>query len=241
MQAEKIVEIKGTKSGVAILIDDEVLFDVVLSHVDKKLAASNNFFSGAEVEMYIGNRALSPEEHNLLRNLIEGKYALRIKRFINKLAVIDEKDEKTGEVKSSRRSATLIQRRGVGSLKKQTILSKLSDSIAEQEEDTIFLRKTIRSGQIIEYPGNVVVLGDVNPGSYLIAGGDIIVLGRLRGVAHAGAQGSEDAVVIALQLNPSQLRIAQYIGRSPDNEIQTIQRAEKAYVKDGEVVIESIL
>jgi len=241
MQAEKVVEIKGTKTGLAILIDDRALFDTVLDHLNKKLAASNSFFSGAEVDIYIGDRTLSPEEIRTIRELVEGKYTLHIKGFTNRLVVIDEKGEKATEVKSSQRPPTPLERKSGPPLKKSKIFSKLLDPTLQQEEDTIFLRRTIRSGQTIEYHGNIVVLGDVNPGSYLIAGGDILVLGRLRGVAHAGAQGSEDAVVIALQLSPSQLRIAQYIGRSPDNEIQNIQRAEKAYVKDGEVVIESIL
>lgn len=238
MQVEKIVEIKGTKSGLAILIDSGALFDVVLNQLDKKLADSNNFFSGAEVDIYVGDRVLSSEERKLLKDLVERKYTLYIREFIHKQGPIEEK---AGEIKSSQRSIARIERNSVNPLKKPRALTHFGDPILKHEEDTLFLRRTIRSGQTIEYPGNIVILGDVNPGSYLIAGGDIIVLGRLRGVAHAGAQGFENAVVIALQLNPSQLRIAQYIGRSPDNEIQDIQRAEKAYVKDGEVVIESIL
>jgi septum site-determining protein MinC len=215
-------------------VDERVFFDSVLSQLDKKLAASHNFFSGAEVDIYIGNRILSPEEINLVKDIVEKKYNLRIRGFIENVEDADEKGEKIEG--SPRRLATRIERK-----RNKKVFSKLTDPLLQQEEDTLFLRKTIRSGQNIEYHGNIVVLGDVNPGSYLIAGGDIIVLGRLRGVAHAGAQGSEGAVVIALQLSPSQLRIAQYIGRSPDNEIQTIQKAEKAYVRDGEVVIESIL
>ena len=88
------------------------------------------------------------------------------------------------------------------------------------------------------------MLGDVNPGAYVIASGDIIVLGRLFGVVHAGAEGSEQAVIIAAQFTPSQLRIAQYIGRPPDEHPRSRAKrvqTEKASIKDGTIQIEPIL
>jgi septum site-determining protein MinC len=96
----------------------------------------------------------------------------------------------------------------------------------------------------LEFPGNVVILGDVNPGAYIVASGDIIVLGRLNGVVHAGAEGEERAVVIGASFNPSQLRIAQYIGRPPDDPPSSNHdrpQTEKAYIKDSMIVIEPIL
>ncbi|MGB9792985.1 MAG: septum site-determining protein MinC [Thermacetogeniaceae bacterium] len=107
------------------------------------------------------------------------------------------------------------------------------------DEQTILIQRTIRSGQRIFYPGNVVVLGDVNPGGEIIAGGNIIVMGTFRGIAHAGALGEEKAVVAALRLEPSQLRIAGYITRAPDGDFSAPQRQpEIARVQDGIVIIE---
>lgn len=119
-----------------------------------------------------------------------------------------------------------------------------SDYLYENEENAFYFRGTVRSGQTLEYPGNIVILGDVNPGAYVIASGDIIVMGRLSGVVHAGAEGEERAVVIGAGFSPSQLRIAKYIGRSPDEYPRSRNkrsRAEKAYIKDGTIVIEPIL
>lgn len=119
-----------------------------------------------------------------------------------------------------------------------------SEHLYENEETAFYFRGTVRSGQTLEYPGNIVILGDINPGAYVIASGDIIVMGRLQGVVHAGAEGEERAVVISASFTPSQLRIAQYIGRSPDeyHKSRTKQgQTEKAYVKDGAIVIEPIL
>jgi len=76
---------------------------------------------------------------------------------------------------------------------------------------TLYHRGTLRGGQALHNLGNIIVIGDVNPGAELIASGDIVVFGALRGVAHAGAQGDMGARVIALELAPTQLRIATLI------------------------------
>ncbi|MBV8299045.1 MAG: hypothetical protein JO083_05835 [Candidatus Eremiobacteraeota bacterium] len=73
---------------------------------------------------------------------------------------------------------------------------------------TLYHRGTLRGGQALHNLGNIVVIGDVNPGAELVASGDIVVFGALRGTAHAGAQGDRAARVIALELAPTQLRIA---------------------------------
>jgi septum site-determining protein MinC len=79
---------------------------------------------------------------------------------------------------------------------------------------TLYHRGTLRGGQALHNLGNLVVIGDVNPGAELVASGDIVVFGSLRGVAHAGAQGDRKARVIALELAPTQLRIATVIATS---------------------------
>lgn len=80
------------------------------------------------------------------------------------------------------------------------------------------ITKIIRSGQVVEVEGDMLLLGDVNAGGKIIASGNIFVMGILRGVAHAGSKGNEDAVIAASFMQPSQLRIANYISRSPDYE-----------------------
>lgn len=87
------------------------------------------------------------------------------------------------------------------------------------DEETLLQRRTIRSGQKIRFSGNVVIVGDVNPGAEIVCSGDILVLGALRGVAHAGCNGNTEATVFAFRLEPTQLRIAQYISRAPDGKV----------------------
>ena len=106
-------------------------------------------------------------------------------------------------------------------------------------DKTLLVKKTIRSGQSINFDGSVVVLGDVNPGGEIVATGNIIVMGCLRGVAHAGAMGDENSIVTAFKLKPTQLRIANHITRSPDGDLGEPNAPEIAKIKEGIVIIES--
>ncbi|WP_210967760.1 septum site-determining protein MinC [Dolichospermum flos-aquae] len=82
--------------------------------------------------------------------------------------------------------------------------------------DALYLQMTVRSGVEIRHPGTVIILGDINPSGIVIAEGDILIWGRLRGVAHAGAAGNRESLIMALQMEPTQLRIADAVARSPE-------------------------
>jgi septum site-determining protein MinC len=104
---------------------------------------------------------------------------------------------------------------------------------------TFLVSRTVRSGQRFKYAGNIVVMGDVHPGGEIVASGHIIVMGTCKGVVHAGAEGDEKAVVIAFRLQPTQLRIAGYITRAPDDENPGGgEEPEIARVQDEAVIIE---
>lgn len=118
--------------------------------------------------------------------------------------------------------------------------------VAETEESdsfipTITVKKTVHSGQRVEFAGNLVIRGDVNPGAEVVASGDIIVLGRLRGTAHAGAQGDTDAQIVAFQLNPVQIRIGSVYNRAPESDAGNLfSGPEVARIRDGLIVVEKI-
>jgi len=101
---------------------------------------------------------------------------------------------------------------------------------------TLYHRGTLRGGQALHNLGNIVVIGDVNPGAELIASGDILVFGSMRGVAHAGAQGDASARVIALELAPTQLRIATVIA-ADGGEPRKTSVPEQAYIDNGRIVV----
>lgn len=103
----------------------------------------------------------------------------------------------------------------------------------------LLLKKTVRSGQKISYNGSIVIIGDANPGSELVATGDIIVMGALRGMAHAGAiQNDTTAMVVAVRLQPTQLRIANVISRPPEGKQELPQIPEIARLKNNVIVID---
>lgn len=81
--------------------------------------------------------------------------------------------------------------------------------------EPLYLQTTVRSGAEIRHPGSVVIVGDINPGSSVIADGDIVVWGRLRGLVHAGASGNKRSTIMALKMEPNQLRIADAVARVP--------------------------
>lgn len=129
----------------------------------------------------------------------------------------------------------------------------ISDCIFQDQEDstakvfngiyegkTKFLRKTIRSGQSINYPGNIVIVGDVNPGAEIYAAGNIIVFGNLRGDVHAGTNGNEKAIIAAFKLEPQILQIGNIVTRSPEDNPKP-QYPEVAKIKNGSIIVEPYL
>jgi len=117
--------------------------------------------------------------------------------------------------------------------------SKKVQATAVGGSTALYLRRGLRSGQKEVFDGEVVLVGDVNQGAEILAGGDIIVVGTLRGVVHAGYPDNAEAVVIAMNLTPLQLRIGPFIARADENQNHRgSPRPELARVKDERIVIE---
>jgi septum site-determining protein MinC len=95
-------------------------------------------------------------------------------------------------------------------------LSKTNAQLTQELAEPLYLKNTIRSGEEICHPSSIIIFGDVNPGANIIAYGDIFVWGTLKGVAHAGAMGNRQALIMALRMEPTQIRIADLVARAPD-------------------------
>ncbi len=114
------------------------------------------------------------------------------------------------------------------------IKKSFSKEIASSE--TIFHKGSLRSGQKIEYEGSIVIIGDVNGGAEVIAGENIIVVGILRGLAHAGAKGNKQAIIAAQRIECPQIRISNIIKEiTQDEENEEIQNF--AYVNEKDEII----
>jgi septum site-determining protein MinC len=122
-------------------------------------------------------------------------------------------------VHSNRRQTAVAAATAGYSVEQQTPFSALALETSKPVTalaDPLYIETTVRSGMEIRHHGTVIILGDVNPGGTVIAAGDILIWGRLRGIAHAGVQGNSQCRIMALQMEPTQLRIADNMARSPE-------------------------
>lgn len=118
------------------------------------------------------------------------------------------------------------------------VITKAEAEQAKLENEILSVAKVIRSGQVLETTGDLLLIGDVNPGGTVRAGGNIYIMGSLKGVAHAGCYGNTRAVVVASVMNPSQIRISHCINRAPDHITDKEKREmECAYINENENII----
>ncbi len=128
---------------------------------------------------------------------------------------------------------------------KELNLESINRISERRKEDTkgdrlLVVDRSLRSGQKVEHNGDVLVLGDVNKDAEVLAVGNIIIMGALRGIAIAGALGDEGAVVVALKMEPQQIRIGKKIAISDDSERVSPGYPEVARVEDGMIVLEKV-
>jgi len=142
-------------------------------------------------------------------------------------------------VSTSRRQtaiAAVTSGYSVEQLQPETSLHSQLKTATTALTDALYLETTVRSGTEIRHPGTVVILGDINPGGIVVAQGDIVVWGRLRGIAHAGAGGNRECLIMALQMEPTQLRIADAVARAPDKPLMQVF-PEVAHITPGGIRI----
>ncbi len=135
------------------------------------------------------------------------------------------------------RGETTVRRAAPAAQAVATAAATQADMPVASAPATLYHVGTLRGGQALHNVGNIVIVGDVNPGAEFVASGDIVVFGALRGVAHAGAQGDVNARVHAIELAPTQLRIATYIAADAGDRAQTPIQPETACVQNERIVI----
>lgn len=223
--------LRGRGLGLEIALGERD-FDEALAELEGKLSERPGFYSGTQATAAVGRENLSDDQLARLRTLLsehgitlEGvtaaqpddgeelarRRALRPKR---EAKLSDAARSLVPDFEGARKDIAVRRSRGESSVRR---LAPAPDpepqyvEIAPVAPATLYHVGTLRGGQALHNVGNIVVIGDVNPGAELIAGGDIAVFGSLRGVAHAGAQGDAGARVYAVDLSPTQLRIATLI------------------------------
>jgi septum site-determining protein MinC len=217
------IVIKGIREGLLLtLTPDGGEWAELTSRLALKIDQQRGFFKGARVALDVGNRPVRQHELDSLK-------ALLTKREVTLWAVVSDSATTQGAAKNLGLETTLVPQHE--QMEAPEIRSE------EDGEAGVMINHTVRSGRSVHYDGHVMVYGDVNPGATIVAGGSIIVWGRLRGTVHAGANGDETAVVCALDLAPTQLRIASYITIAPDDKRRK-PRPEIASVRGGRIIAE---
>lgn len=191
-ETNSMIQIKGLRDGLLVSLDDapwEKQRAALFAQVD----AQPSFFQGARLALDVASQVLKVDDLVSLRDQLS-------ERGISLWAVLSESPttEKTSQLLGL---ATRISKPRPEETRKFAV-----DDLGE--ETALFLDRTLRSGTRIEFAGHVVILGDVNPGAEILAEGNVIIWGRLRGMVHAGTKGNREAVICALDFSPMQLRIA---------------------------------
>ncbi|MBM6619744.1 septum site-determining protein MinC [Bacillus suaedaesalsae] len=138
---------------------------------------------------------------------------------------------------------TLIRKKKnlvVGSIESEVISKAEAQELKKQSEITSVCRM-VRSGQVLEVPGDLLLIGDVNPGGTVMAGGNIFVMGSLRGHAYAGIHGDTEAVIVASVMKPTGLKISDILNRALEFSNEETNDMECAYInKEDRIIIDRL-
>lgn len=219
MGANNIIDFKGYNDGLVInVFEKNIDTSMLIDGIKKKVFKKENFFKGAKIKGVEGI-SLTDDQKVDLGYFLKSEYEMVIESL-------------------SSRNETLEIEEEVGVQEEPSQVEKFIAGF--NQGPAKFIKSTIRSGTRIEYDGSIVILGDVNPGAEIMAKGNILVLGSLRGIAHAGIGGDNEAFVISMKLHPTQLRIGELITRSPDENNYKPEYPEIAYIKGDNIIIEPI-
>ena len=228
---EANVTIKGTKSGIILVLDPSVPFTDLRQKIAEKFTQASSFLGKHDMGLILRGRFLSDNEIDEIVGIIEDNSDLHI------ICIIDEQSEKEELI----RLGFLRHNGELQDVPNEPLESDISDG------DAVIYKGNLRSGQDFKSDKSIIVLGDVKPGGNVVSKGSIFILGELRGNAFAGCEGDNDSVIMALKLAPIQVRIGDAIAISPDAEkgariksrkkfLGNDKMAEVAYIENGHIV-----
>ena len=221
-------------------------FDAALAELTARLSERGEFYRGATAKIVLGDAPLSDEQRGSLREVLAAagialgpvEHAPGGEELARRRAVRPRRELKLSDAARSLVADFAGARADIAERRKRGVSAPPALQVAPPPPPpgTLYHVGTLRGGQALHHAGNIVVIGDVNPGTELVATGDIVVFGRLLGVAHAGAQGDNDAKVYALELQATQLRIAAVIAVDEEH-ARVASEPEVAFVRDGRIAI----
>ena len=219
--SNSLIEIKGLRDGLLVTMSD-ASWDESRAALMEQIETRGSFFQGARLALDVGGMIFHVNELSDLRDTLS-------ERGVNLWAVVSESPttEKTSQLLGL---ATRISKPRPQEMTRPT-------AEPAGEDKAMWIGRTLRSGTRVEFAGNVIVVGDVNPGAEVVAEGNIIVWGRVRGLVHAGAGGDASAFVCGLDMSAAQIRVGGVAAVPSERSGEA--RPVKYFLEDGIIKSES--
>jgi septum site-determining protein MinC len=260
LRAQRSVTLlRGRLDGLEVTLGGRVL-EEALAELEARLAEQPSFYRGSSAVVNFGDTAPTGADLSRLRNVLAAagvtmRSLLGSAAEVQAYAAAEGLEFEAPAARLSEAARSLVadfagarndiaarRKRGESSVRRVKVEAGRPAELrlVEAPQGTLYRTATLRGGQTLHHTGNIVVVGDVNPGAELVATGDILVFGRLGGIAHAGAGGDENARIYAVELSPTQLRIASFIGADEKLARQSKPLPEVAVARDGKILVLSL-
>ena len=236
---KEIIKLKGTIDGVKIYLDAECSISDITASLYEKLRQFRTFFGDGHCNIYFVERALTASDKMRLEAIVTAMLPECTINYGERKRISSDYKEKTlrlpEELKEEKPNEP--SENGEKSLEeiKEVVASNFKSSRAR------FYEGTVRSGRTLESDGHLLLVGNVEEGARIAAVGNVIVLGSVKGEVEAGCMGNDGAYIIALDFEPSQIRIAKTRRVFEKSDFTKENKQKKAYLIDNEIYIEDFL
>lgn len=209
----ELITIKGGRGGLRVMVSDACEWADATAALQHQLQSGAALLQGMKLSLDLGQRDLAPHALEELHTMLRQYQSTPVD-------IVSE----SRTVRSEARALGLVATPPVRAA-----------APAEPEPTSTVMTRNVRSGQVLRHHGDVMLLGDVNAGAEVIASGSVIVFGRVRGMVHAGAMGDRDAVICAIELSATQIRIADLRARAPEE--PGLKTPEIAAIVDDRITV----
>lgn len=254
------VIIKGNRYGISIVLDKDIAFSQLLKDLEARLEGAEEFFdSDKQLAVTFEGRDLSNEELDEVLTVIKGCSRLNIQYVMDENSDLETTffDIIQAAKNTEDEAEPVVPVATSEPVEVSGILSTIHDQAANTSELSqkeralkqtatentgMFYKGTLRSGQTLESKESIVIIGDVNPGASVVAAGNIVVIGTLKGTATAGSNNDKNAFVMALVMDPIQIQIADVIARSSDTKSHFKKKPEPmiARIQNHQICVEPV-
>ena len=205
------VKIRGSKHGISVKLDNTASYEDIKQEIASEFKAAEKFLGEENIAVSFEGKYLTEQQQEELVDIIHQNSNVHI------VCIMDQASEREIAFQKS-----------------------VQETMMEFDASTgQFYKGHLRSGQVLEFEQSVIVIGDINPGASIISKGNIIILGSLRGTAYAGASGKKNSFIVAMDMHPIQIRIADVFARAEDNS-KGAAEPRIAFVENENITIEPL-